>query len=260
MGPDPLLTFAGSAALVTGASRNIGRTIALTLAKQGIAVAINARSDAEGAEGTARDIEAAGGRAVVVMGDVGNPQDCEQIVENAESGLGTLDYLVSNAAVRRFRAFEDMSVAEWDSAIQSNLSALFYLSRVALPRMKERGFGRVVALGGPDGYLGWHHRAANVTAKAGLTGLVKAISFEFGHFGVTANIVVPGGTDTTRNAADYPPDMTSREGVPQGSPLVMIPRRGTSEEIAQACCYLCSDQAGYITGQSLHVDGGMVMR
>jgi len=126
--------------------------------------------------------------------------------------------------------------------------------------MREHGFGRVIAIGGPDGYLGWHHRAANVTAKAGLTGLVKAISFEFGLHGVTANIVVPGHMDTTRSAADYPADMGSREGYPQGRPMKVLERMGTSQELADAVAFLASDQAGYITGQSLHVDGGLVMR
>ncbi|MVZ99886.1 SDR family oxidoreductase [Actinomadura sp. LD22] len=254
------VSFAGGTVLVTGASRNIGKAIACTLAAHGLAIGINARSDREGAEKTCAEIVGAGGRAVVAMGDVGDPEACGRIVDTVTSELGPIGYLISNASVRHFQAFTDISIAEWDGALRSNLSALFYLSRLVLPGMKERGFGRVIALGGPDGYLGWHHRAHNVTAKAGLTGLVKAISFEFGHFGVTANIVVPGGTETTRDAADYPADMTTREGVPEGRPLVMIPRLGSTTEIADACAFLCSDSAGYITGQSLHVDGGMVMR
>ncbi|ONH22883.1 SDR family NAD(P)-dependent oxidoreductase [Pseudofrankia asymbiotica] len=250
----------GSTVVVTGAGRNIGRAIALGFAGRGIAVAVNARSSTREAEAVVDTIRRGGGRAAVVMGDVGDPDECERVVRTTRDELGPIDYLVSNASARRFRAFEDISPAEWDSTLRSNLSALFYLSRLVLPGMKERGFGRVIAIGGPDGYLGWHHRAANVTAKAGLTGLVKAISFEYGHAGVTANVVVPGGTDTTRDPTDYPPDMTERDGVPKGRPLVMIPRLGTVDEIADMCLFLASDSAGYITGQSLHVDGGMVMR
>ncbi|OLO25826.1 SDR family oxidoreductase [Streptomyces sp. MNU77] len=253
-------SYQGRTALVTGASRNIGRSIALALAARGIAVGVNARRDAEGAEKTRAEIVARGGRAVVALGDVGDPVECGRIADTVTAALGPVDYLISNASVRRFQAFTEITPEQWDGVLRSNLSALFYLSRLVLPGMKERGFGRVVAIGGPDGYTGWHHRAHNVTAKAGLAGLVKAVSFEFGHFGVTANVVVPGGTDTTRDAADYPPDMTERPGVPKGRPLVMIPRLGTPGEIADACAFLCSDQAAYITGQSLHVDGGLVMR
>ena len=253
-------TFSGRTALVTGASRNIGRAIALTLAARGIAIAVNTRSSAEAAREVKQEIIDRGGRAEVVLGDVGDPASCEDIVARTAEALGPVDYLVSNASTRKFQAFTEIKPEDWDSTIRSNLSALFYLGRLVLPGMRERGFGRVIALGGPDGYMGWHHRAHNVTAKAGLTGLVKAMSFEFGHFGVTANIVVPGGTATTRSEKDYPPDMTERPGVPEGRPLVMIPRQGTTQEIADACLFLASDQASYITGQSLHVDGGMVMR
>lgn len=254
------LSFSGSTALVTGASRNIGREIALTLAAHGIAVAVNAHTSVDAAKQVQQEILDLGGIAEVVIGDVGDPEACEAIVSRTTDLLGPIDYLVSNASIRSFQAFTDIGVHDWDTTIRSNLSALFYLGRQILPGMRERKFGRVIALGGPDGYIGWHHRAHNVTAKAGLTGLVKAMSFEFGHFGVTANIVVPGGTKTARSAADYPQDMTERDGYPQGRPLVMIPRPGTTQEIASACAFLASDQASYITGQSLHVDGGMVMR
>jgi 3-oxoacyl-[acyl-carrier protein] reductase len=250
----------GSVVLVTGASRNIGRAIALRFAAAGLGVGVNARSSRSETADVVAEIEAAGGRAAAVMGDVADPEACADIVARTEALLGPIDHLVSNASRRRFVRFSDTTPADWDATIASNLSAAFYLSRLVLPGMKERGFGRVIVLGGPDGYLGWHHRAANVTAKAGLTGLVKAISFEFGHFGVTANVVVPGGTDTTRSEVDYPKDMLAPEGVPQGSPLVMIPGKGTVGELAETCLFLASEHGRYVTGQSWHVDGGMVMR
>ncbi len=253
-------TFKGRTALVTGAGRNIGRAIALTLAARGVAVAVNARSNLAEAQQVQQEILDQGGRAEVVMGDVADPASCEEITARATEALGPIDYLVSNVGIRRFQAFSEIKPEDWDSIMRSNLSATFYLSRLTLPGMRERGFGRLIVIGGPDGYLGWHHRAHGVTAKAGLAGFVKAISFEFGHFGVTANVVVPGGIETTRSAADYPPDMTQREGYPQGTPLRMVPRLGTVQEIADACAFLASDQASYITGQSMHVDGGMVMR
>jgi 3-oxoacyl-[acyl-carrier protein] reductase len=252
--------LSGRTALVTGASRNIGRAIALAFAQAGVGVGVNANQSVDEANEVVEEIVASGGSAALAIGDVGNATECARIVGSVEAALGPVDYLVHSAARRRFQAFADMTPEMWDETLRSNLSALFYLSRLVLPGMRTRGFGRIIALGGPDGYLGWHHRAGNVTAKAGLTGLVKAISFEYGHFGVTANIVVPGGTDTTRRIEDYPPDMLDQEGVPSGAPLRMIPRQGTVEELASACVYLASETASYITGQSLHVDGGLVMR
>jgi NAD(P)-dependent dehydrogenase (short-subunit alcohol dehydrogenase family) len=253
-------TFKGRTALVTGAGRNIGRAIARTLAARGVSVAVNVRSNADEAEQVRQEIVSQGGRAEVVLGDVADPAGCEEIVARATEALGPIDYLVSNVGIRKFQAFADIKPEDWDSIMRSNLSATFYLSRLTLPVMRERGFGRLIVIGGPDGYLGWHHRAHGVTAKAGLAGFVKAVSYEFGHFGVTANVVVPGGIDTTRVAADYPADMATREGYPQGTPMRMIPRLGTTQEIADATVFLASDQASYITGQSIHVDGGMVMK
>jgi len=253
-------TYSGRTALITGASRNIGRAIALTLAARGIAVAVNARTSAADAEAVRKEIIGSGGRAEVILGDVGTPEGCADVAARTAAALSPVDYLVSNAATRRFQAYEEITPDEWDATIRSNLSALFYLGRELLPGMRDRGFGRVIAIGGPDGYLGWHHRAANVTAKAGLTGLVKAISFEFGLSGVTANVVVPGQVETTRSAKDYPAGMTDRDGYPKGSPMKVIQRPGTSQEVADAVAFLAADQASYITGQSLHVDGGMVMR
>ncbi|MBV9660563.1 MAG: SDR family oxidoreductase [Acidimicrobiales bacterium] len=252
--------FTGSTVLVTGAARNIGRAIALGFAAAGLDVAVHARTSIDEAEAVAAKARARGVRSLVVTGDLGDAEQCEAIVSRTVEELGPVDYLISNAARRRFQAFLDISPADWDAAISANLSSLFYLSRLVLPGMAARRFGRIVALGGPDGYMGWHHRAHNVTAKAGLTGLVKAISFEFGYSGVTANVLVPGGVDTVRNPEDYPPDMADQEGVPQGRPLRTIPRQGTVEELADACLFLASDRASYVTGQSFHVDGGLVMR
>jgi NAD(P)-dependent dehydrogenase (short-subunit alcohol dehydrogenase family) len=241
--------------LVTGAARNIGRAIALAFADAGIDVAVGALVRRDEAEEVADAARARGARAAVFVGDVGDAEFDREAVERVTDELGPVDFLVSNASRRRYQTIPEISPADWDATLRSNLSAAFYLSRLVLPGMAERGFGRVVAIGGPDGYMGWTHRAHNVVSKAGLAGLVKAISFEYAASGVTANVVAPGSVRTTRDPADYPPQM--RENQPRA--IVPVPRIGTTEEIADAVLYLCSDQASFITGQSLHVDGGMVM-
>jgi NAD(P)-dependent dehydrogenase (short-subunit alcohol dehydrogenase family) len=253
-------TLSRDTVLVTGASKNIGKAIALAFGRAGKNVAVHARASADEAQAVADEINNGSGQAIVTLGDVGNPADCARIVDEAEEAFGGVDYLVASAARRRFQSYLDITPEIWDETLKSNLSSLFYLSRLVLPGMKERGFGRVIAIGGPDGYLGWHHRAHNVTAKAGLTGLIKAISFEFGYHGVTANIVVPGATQTSRDPEDYPADMLQQSDVPQGAPIIMVPRTGTPAELADACLYLASDEASYVTGQSLQVNGGMVMQ
>jgi NAD(P)-dependent dehydrogenase (short-subunit alcohol dehydrogenase family) len=250
------LQFSGRVALVTGAARNIGRSIALAFADAGVDVAIGTHGQTEQADAVVAEARERGARAMSFVGDVGDPEFVRTTVDQVTEELGPVDFLVSNAARRRYQTIEEMTFDDWDDVIRRNLSAAFYLSKLVLPGMAERGFGRIIAVGGPDGYIGWTHRAHNVTSKAGLTGLVKAISFEYAAHGVTANIVVPGGTNTTRDPEDYPPRM--RENSPR--PIVLVPRVGTTEELADATLYLCSDQASFVTGQSLHVDGGMVMR
>jgi NAD(P)-dependent dehydrogenase (short-subunit alcohol dehydrogenase family) len=249
--PRAPLQFSGRTALVTGGARNIGRAIALAFADAGIDVAIGTWSQPEQAEAVAEEARERGVRALTFVGDVGDAGFCETTVRRVEDELGPVDFLVSNAARRPFQAFAEITPEQWDAIIRGNLSASFYLARLVLPGMAERGFGRFVAIGGPDGYMGWTHRAHGVTCKAGLTGLVKAMSFEYGASGVTANVVAPGGVDTTRtNPDDYPQT--------PWKPIVFVPRVATVDEIADAVLYLSSDQAAFITAQSLHVDGGMV--
>jgi NAD(P)-dependent dehydrogenase (short-subunit alcohol dehydrogenase family) len=188
-----------------------------------------------------------------VIGDVGDADACAAMVAAAEAELGPIDYLVSNAARRPRRSFTDLTVDEWDALIRSNLSALFYLARLVVPGMVTRGFGRIVAIGGPDGQIAMPDRAYNVAAKHGVEGLVKAMALELAPAGVTANVVVPGAIDTTRDPVDYPnfrPDLPPR-GVPAG-------RFGSVRELADAVAFLCSDRAAYVTGQALAVDGGLL--
>lgn len=244
----------GRTALVTGGNKNIGRAIALAFADAGADVAVHAGSDGEGVERVAGEIRDRGRRAFATTADLGDPEACERLVYAATDALGPIDVLISNAAARPLQNFMSISVEDWDRVLASNLSASFYLSRLLLPGMVERGHGRVIAIGGPDGQRAVPNRAHNVTCKAGIIGLVKAISIEFARHGITANVVTPGMTDTTRDPKDYPHWPPSDEVLQQ---RLHNPRLGKPEEIADACVFLSSEKAAYVTGQTLHVSGGL---
>ncbi|MBV9595180.1 MAG: SDR family oxidoreductase [Actinobacteria bacterium] len=248
--------FTGNTVLVTGAARNIGRAIALAFAANGLDVAVHARNSVDDARTVVQEVEALGVRSVLVQGELGDFATCERIVSEVESALGPIDYLISNAARRPYQWFLDITPADWDAIIAGNLSALFYLSRLVIPKMLDKGFGRIIAIGGPDGVEGSPHRAHNVTCKAALPGLIKSISTEFAERGVLANVLAPGGgVDTSRDPVDFPAGVIGRATVRRH-----ISRAGNVEELGDACLYLASDYASYITGQTIHVDGGMVMR
>jgi NAD(P)-dependent dehydrogenase (short-subunit alcohol dehydrogenase family) len=248
--------LAGRTVIVTGAGRNIGRAIALAFGDAGCNVVLNARSNRDEASEVVDGINGGPGSAVAVLGDVGDPEFDEALVRTALDRFGRVDCLINNAGRRRLQPLLDISVEDWDTILRSNLSAMFYLSRLVLPGMVERRWGRIINIGGPDGQSGSPYRAHNVTCKAGLIGLAKAISIEFAHAGVTANVVVPGMMDTTRSPVDYPGWPPSQRQIASRVPTG---RMGQSDEVAFACRYLASQAAAYITGQTLHVNGGMYM-
>jgi NAD(P)-dependent dehydrogenase (short-subunit alcohol dehydrogenase family) len=248
--------LAGRTVVVTGAGRNIGRAIALAFGDAGCNVVVNARTNRDEASEVAERVNTGPGRAVAVLGDVGDPAFDEELVQTALDRFGRVDCLINNAGRRRLQPFLDISVEDWDTILRSNLSAMFYLSRLVIPGMVERRWGRIINIGGPDGQSGAPYRAHNVTCKAGLIGLAKAISIEFAHAGVTANVVVPGMMDTSRSPVDYPGWPPSQRQVAARVPTA---RMGQSDEVAFACRYLASQAAAYITGQTLHVNGGMYM-
>ncbi|MFC3173703.1 SDR family NAD(P)-dependent oxidoreductase [Novosphingobium bradum] len=251
--------FSGRTALVTGGGRNIGRAIALAFADRGIDVGIVVRANREEAEAVAREVRERGARAAIALGDVGQAGDCERMVGEIAAALGPVDYLVNNAARRRRQAFLDIAPEDWDAVIGTNLSSIFYLSRLVLPGMAERGFGRIVNIGGPDGVRGLRLRAHNVACKAGLIGLTKAIALEFGIHGITANIVVPGNIATSRDEVDYPDfqALVDRLDDQRENSQIAIPRQGTCEEVADAVMHFASDKSAYLTSQTLYVAGGL---
>jgi NAD(P)-dependent dehydrogenase (short-subunit alcohol dehydrogenase family) len=248
----------GRTAFVTGGSRNLGRAICVALAQAGANVAISAHSAGGEAEETAALVRAAGSRAIVKLGDVANPDDVGRMLEEVQTALGPIDILVSNASRRPKAHFLDLTIEDWDAIIRSNLSASFYLSRLVLGGMRERGWGRIILVGGPDGqrpelYNGAASRAHCNTAKAGLLGLMKAIAMEFGRDGVTSNAVIPGIMNTTRDPVNYPHWPMPEEELQR---RLAVPRLGEPDEVADMCAFLASDGAAYVSGQTLHVSGG----
>jgi len=247
--PVPL---AGKTAIVTGSGRNIGRAIALRLARAGANVVINGAQHRERVDAVVAEIRSAGGRALGVMADVGDPAAVARMVEATTEQFGQVDIAISNVGRRLHQPFLEISVEDWQSVLNTNLSALFYLDRAVLPQMKACGWGRLIHVSGYDGFTGHLlNRAHNVACKAGMHGLTKAIAREFGPFGITCNTVVPGAVDTERDWSQYP-----NTDVKKVAERIAVRRWGDVKDIAEACLYLVSDAAGFVTGQALHVNGG----
>jgi len=233
-------------ALVTGASKGIGAAIARELAADGWAVAVNYRSDEKGAKATVKAIEEAGGRAVALQGDVANGAP-EDLFERAEEALGPVLALVNNAGVTADGLAIQLDDDAWDRVIGTNLTAAFRMTRRAIRPMVRARFGRVINVAsvvGPRANAGQSNYAA---AKAGLIGMTKTVAAEVARRGVTVNAVAPGFIET---------DMT-KDLPEQALQLVPARRTGKPEEVAAAVRFLASEDAGYVTGTTLFVDGGM---
>lgn len=239
-------------ALVTGASRGIGKAVALRLAKDGRHVVLMARS-----EGPLNDlkaqIEACGGKACVKACDISDAKTFSAAIEAVGNDLGRLDILVNNAGITKDGLLLRMSDEDWGSVLATNLTSAFVACRVAGRLMMKNRFGRIVNIGSTSGVIGNAGQANYAAAKAGLIGLSKTIARELGGKGVTCNVVAPGYIET---------DMTSvlpDEIKQKIQDMVAVRRLGTPEDIAAAVAFATSDEAGYLTGQTLIVDGGMTM-
>ncbi|HEX6114886.1 MAG TPA: SDR family oxidoreductase [Geminicoccaceae bacterium] len=243
----------GRVALVTGAVRRIGRAIALALAGDGAAVVINTRSSRDEAEAVAAEIEANGGRALVHLADVTDEAAVAAMVVATLERFGRLDILINNAADRRQMPLTDISLAEWRHITGIIVDGAFLCARACLPHMVAGGGGTVLNIGGVSAHTGAHDRAHVITAKAALVGLTKAIAVEFADRGVTANCVVPGkiGGARSRTAGEAP--------TMGGGAHPIVGRTGTPEEVAAVVRQLCLPASRYITGQTIHVSGGMYL-
>lgn len=245
----------GRVALVTGSGRNIGRAIARTLAGRGAAVVVNGSRDQEAVQGVVDEITDAGGRAVGLMADVSDYDAVVQLAAEAEQALGPIDIAVNNVGVRRAMGFEEITPEIWRSVMSTNLDSSFYVDSVVVPGMRERGWGRVIHISGYDGWTGHiHRRAANVTAKAAMHGLTKAVAREYGEHGLTANTIAVGAIQTQRDVSQYAHlDLDAiRERIPSHE-------FGSAYDISEACAYLCGPNSSFVNGQVIHVNGGEFM-
>jgi NAD(P)-dependent dehydrogenase (short-subunit alcohol dehydrogenase family) len=250
----------GKTALITGASRNIGRAIALAFAAEGADLILNTRVNRDELEAVAAECRKAGVRAVGVLGDVGDANDVDAMVKTGVAAVGPVDVLVCNAAVRPHKSIVDTSVEEWHHVMAVNLHAAFYLARAVVPAMKERRWGSIIALGGQSSVTSRPNTSAVTTAKTGLLGLIRALAAELGPFGIRANMVLPGYIDTERRYADwYPEHRQAPPDAPEQLEKIPLRRLGRPEDIAHACVYLASDASAYVTGDSIRVMGGRVI-
>jgi NAD(P)-dependent dehydrogenase (short-subunit alcohol dehydrogenase family) len=237
----------GRVALVTGAGRNIGRAVALALAAAGADVAVNVRSNAEEAGAVALAAEELGVRASPIVGDVSDPAECGRLVDAAQRSLGPVDVLVHCVGTRPRLLLQETSIDEWRRVMDTNCTSYFSLAKQVLPVMAERNFGRLIAISGPDAYHAHARHGSVAASKHALSALTQTVALEYGQSGITANMVSPTITETTESRLLTPEVLGE---------LLAIPRVGRLEEIAFACVYLASDQASYITGQTIRVDGG----
>lgn len=243
----------GKVALVTGASRGIGRGIALRLARDGASVAVNYRSGEAAARETVSSIEESGGRAIAVQGDVGVPEETTAAVAATMHDLGGLHILVNNAGISADMLTVRLSEEDWDKVLDTNLKGAFLVTKAALRPMMRQRWGRIINIASVSAFTGNVGQASYAAAKAGMVGLTKSVAREVATRGITANVVAPGLVDTEMTQA-LPDEVRTwmLNQIPMGKP-------GAVEDVAAAVAFLASDDAAYITGNVLKVDGGMVM-
>ena len=245
--------LAGKVILVTGGARNIGRAIARSLGAAGASVMINALHSKDDAQQTVALVEQNGAKAASFVGDITRPEDVAALVAATISRYGSLDGLVHNAAVRMEQSFESIRLDDWHRVLAVTLDAAFRCAQECLPHLRRSDSASIVHIGGQTGHQGAAHRAHVVTAKAGLVGLTKALAVELAPERITVNCVVPGRIDTARGLPGAPAVPPERSGPPP------IGRRGLPEEVAAMVRMLCGPDARYMTGQTIHVNGGGFM-
>lgn len=238
-------------ALVTGSGRNIGREIALGLAASGVAVAVNVRSSAAEGQAVVDEIIARGGQALLCVADVTDQQAVAAMMAAIQATWGRLDILVNNAAIRREAKIDDISARDWRDTLAVILDGAFFCAQAALPLLRASERAAIINIGGMTSHTGAAERAHVVTAKAGLGGLTRALAHDLSPDGITVNCIAPGMVDTKRDSAS---STAAPKHHARHHPL--LGRRGTAAEIAASVVWLAGPSARFITGQTLHVNGG----
>ena len=239
--------FDGKVAVITGSVRGIGRAAAIAFAEEGASVVINGRRSADAAREIAGAVEDAGGRALVHLADVSDPDQAAGLIAAAADAFGRLDILVNNVSHRIAKPVEETSFAEWRDVQASTLDAAFACIKAAVPRIRAAGGGSIVNIGGVSGHAGVKNRAAVAAAKAGLAGMTAALAVELAPSGINVNCVSPGSIDNYQATGHVPAHFRDRPP-PMG-------RMGTVDEIAAMVRFLCSPAGRYVAGQTIHVCG-----
>jgi 3-oxoacyl-[acyl-carrier protein] reductase len=252
------MTESVKAAIVTGGSRGIGRAICQALAADGVSVVVGYHRRRSDALETVRTIRSAGGSAVAVRGDVGREPDARRLVDAASANFGRLDILVNNAALTdAHRPWTEVSPSDWAASLDTNAKGAFLCFRAAFPLLRASGAGRVINIGSVTFDLGKENRVQYVASKGALVGFTRSLAREVGTDGITVNVISPGAIRTEREIELFPDQESSDRALFE---LQAIKRRGEPQDIAAAVVFLASDGASFITGQTLLVDGGWIMR
>jgi 3-oxoacyl-[acyl-carrier protein] reductase len=241
----------GKVALVTGSGRNIGRTTVLKLAADGAHVVVNSRTNQAEADAVAREAQARGVKALSIVADVGKKDQVEAMAAKVLSEFGRVDILINNAAIRPHKPFTELTAQDWEAVRSVVLDGAVYLTRAVIDSMVKNRYGRIVFFTGEGAFMGGSGRAHVSAAKMGLVGLARGLASEFAAHNIRVNVVSPGSIDTARaNPEWYQGRTPTAAGIPLG-------RQGTVDEIAATCLFLVTDDGGFITGQTIHANGGV---
>jgi 3-oxoacyl-[acyl-carrier protein] reductase len=241
----------GKVALVTGSGRNIGRTTVLKLAAEGAHVVVNSRTNQAEAEAVAREAQARGVKALSIVADVGKKDQVEAMAAKVLSEFGRVDILINNAAIRPHKPFTELTAQDWEAVRSVVLDGAVYLTRAVIDSMVKNRYGRIVFFTGEGAFMGGSGRAHVSAAKMGLVGLARGLASEFAAHNIRVNVVSPGSIDTARaNPEWYQGRTPTAAGIPLG-------RQGSVDEIAATCLFLVTDDGGFITGQTIHANGGV---
>lgn len=250
----------GKTALITGASRNIGAATALAFAREGANLVLNTHTNQQELDAVAAACEALGVRTLSVLADVAEANEVFGMVEQGLEHFGTIDILVSNAAIRPHKPLAEVTVDEWHRVFGVNLHATFYLCKAVTPTMMQQRRGSIITLGGLASLSGRPDTAAVTASKTGLLGLTRALAAELGPYGVRVNMIAPGSMNTERRYPEwYPEHHQTPADAPASLQSIPLGRQGTAEELAATCVFLASDESSYITGDCIRCMGGRLI-